>query len=90
MAGKVRLNQDIVLSDVLYVPGFTHNLLSVAQLIQDRGIRCVFYETHCEFHRISDGKLIGTGRMQHNLYILDTIVENHFTHLFRTEEMTLG
>lgn len=30
MAGKVRVNQDIVPTDVLYVRGFTHNLLSVA------------------------------------------------------------
>lgn len=26
-AGKVRLNKDILLVDVLYIPGFTHNLL---------------------------------------------------------------
>lgn len=42
VAGKVRVNQEIVLQDVLYVPGFTHNLLSVAQLIRDSGIRYVF------------------------------------------------
>lgn len=46
VAGNVRVNQDIVLENVLYVPGFTHNLLSVAQLIQDSGIRCIFYKTH--------------------------------------------
>lgn len=30
VAGKVQLNQGIVLCDVLYVPGFTYNLLSIA------------------------------------------------------------
>lgn len=32
-AGNMKLNKDIILVDVLYIPGFTHNLLSVAQLI---------------------------------------------------------
>lgn len=27
--------------------------------------------------------------MERNLYVLDTVVENHFTHYFRVEEMTL-
>lgn len=41
-AVKVKLNKDILLVDVLYIPGFTHNLLSVAQLIHDFGIKCIF------------------------------------------------
>lgn len=48
-AGKVKLNKDIKLIDVLYIQGFTHNLLSVTRLIQDFGIKCVFYKTHYLF-----------------------------------------
>lgn len=29
--GKVKLNMDVILTDVLYLPGFTHNLIYVAQ-----------------------------------------------------------
>lgn len=47
--GKVKLNSHIVLSDVQIVPGFTHNLLSMAQLIHDNGVRRVCYQTHCDF-----------------------------------------
>lgn len=43
IAGKVRLTRAIMLSDVLYVPSFTNNLLSVAQLIQENDIRCIFF-----------------------------------------------
>lgn len=76
IAGTVRLTNEIVLSDVLYVPGFTNNLFSVAQLIQDSGVRCIFYQTYCIFQRIQDDKALSTGRMEKNLYIFETTVEN--------------
>lgn len=47
--GKVKLNNYIVLIDVLYVPGFTHNLISVAQLIHALEVKCLFFKTHCVF-----------------------------------------
>lgn len=89
VGGKVQLNKDIILEDVLFVPGFTHNLLSVAQLIHDSGVRCTFYPTHCTFQRGHNDQIIGMGKMENNLYVLETVVENHFTHLFRAEDMTL-
>lgn len=84
VAGRVKLSADIVLFDVLFVPGFTHNLISVAKLIKDSGVRCVFHQTHCTFERLEDKKIIGKGSMERNLYVYQTVVENHFTHLFRT------
>lgn len=89
VAGKVRLTKEIILTDVLYVPGFTNNLMSAAQLIQGSGIRCIFYPTHCIFQNTHDNRTIAAGRMERNLYIFETTVENHFLHLFRTEDMTL-
>lgn len=62
----------------------------MAQLIQDSGIRYVFYQTHCELQRIHDNRVLGIGKMEHNLYILNTIVENHFIHFLRTKEITLS
>lgn len=47
--GTTRLNKDIILTEVLFVPNFTHNLISVAQLIQSNGVKCLFYKTHCVF-----------------------------------------
>lgn len=58
-ARMVKLNKDITLIDFLYVPSFTHNLLSVARLIQDFGIKCVFYMTHCIFQKEISDKLLG-------------------------------
>lgn len=48
-AGKIKLNSDILLDHVLYVPGFTHNLLSVSQLAKSMDVKCVFHPTHCLF-----------------------------------------
>lgn len=31
--GKVRLNKDIILMNVFYIPGFTQNLLSVCKIL---------------------------------------------------------
>lgn len=56
----VKLSPEIVLFDVLFFPGFTHNLISMAQLIKDSGVRCIFHQTHCVFQRIMDNKTIGT------------------------------
>lgn len=90
VAGKVRLTNEIILSDVLYVPGFTNNLIYIAQLIQDNGVGAFFFlSAYCIFQRIHDDKAIGTGIMERNLHIFETTVENHFTHLFRAADMTL-
>lgn len=89
VAGKVRLNQDIVLSNVLYVPGFTHNLLSVAQLIQENEVKCTFYQSHCVFQTGNSEQVIGIGKMEKNLYVMETVSENHFCHFFREEDMNL-
>lgn len=89
VAAHVQLNAEIILRDVLYLPGFTHNLLSVGQLIQDSGIKCTFYQTRCMFQKMSNEKVIEIGKMERNLYVVDAVVENHFTHFFRAEEMTL-
>lgn len=74
-ARKVKLNKDILLVDVLYIPGFTHNLLSVAKLVQDFGIKCIFYKTHCVFQRDNSNQLLGVGRMKENLYIIDSVMK---------------
>lgn len=46
-AGKVKLYDSLHLKKVLLAPSFTHNLISVAQLISDMNVRCTFFDTHC-------------------------------------------
>ena len=45
-SGSVFINQDHVLDNVLYIPNFTFNILSVAKLIDNLSV-IVFYSNSC-------------------------------------------
>lgn len=89
-AGKAQLSSDLVLEEVLYVPEFTHNLISIAQLTEDAGVQCHFYNTHCVFQRGNKGEVLGIGRMKENLYIFETITEMQYCNLFNIADMSLS
>lgn len=88
-AGKMKLTKDIFLVDVLFVPGFTHNLLSVAQLIQELDVKCTFYPTHCIFQKQETDQLMGVGKMKNNLYIIESITEKFCCNLLNPNSMTV-
>jgi len=44
---SVFINQDHVLDNVLYIPNFTFNLLSVAKLIDNLSYVIIFYSNGC-------------------------------------------
>lgn len=50
----------------------------------------MFYHTHCELQRTQDNRVLGIGKMEHNLYVLNTLAENHFTYFLKNEEMTVA
>lgn len=84
--GTAWLNNDLVLTNVLYIPEITNNLISIAQLVKEVRVRCEFYKTHCVFKTKSSQKILGVGHMKGNLYIFETLVERHFCNLFKTDE----
>jgi len=61
-SGSVFINQDHVLDNVLYIPNFTFNLLSVAKLIDNLSYVIVFI-------LMVSLKIIGSAEMQGRLYI---------------------
>lgn len=60
---------DIVVNDVLYVPGLSTNLLSVGQLTR-RGNRVLFSGKDCAIYNSAD-ELIATATMENNMYKLN-------------------
>lgn len=86
-AGKVRLNKSVLLDEVLYVPGFTHNLLSVAQLVKTLDIKCTFHPTHCIFQRNNTDQVVGIQKLKGNLYVMDTVTEKYYLSFFNPREM---
>ncbi|XP_076943736.1 uncharacterized protein LOC143614087 [Bidens hawaiensis] len=66
--GLCVLPNDIKIRDVLYVPEFTCNLLSVSRLTQDLRCAVTFFPDFFVMQDLSSRKLIGTGKCQQGLY----------------------
>lgn len=88
-AVRVKLNNHIVLENVLHVLGFTHNLISVAQLIKDLDLKCIFYKTHCIFQRSTSDHLLGVAKMKDNLCEMDSVCENYYCNFFNQRNMSV-
>lgn len=88
-AGTAQINKNLFLHDVLFVPEFTHNLVSVARLIKEAGVQCLFYTTHCVFQKEKTGAVLGIGKMKGNLYVLESLIERQYCHLLRPSEMSI-
>ena len=68
--GEVRLNNNMVLKEVLCVPEFKHNLLSVNKLILQNNCKVIFYNDMCVIQDCATQKIKGVGRVQDGLYLL--------------------
>ncbi|KMT16195.1 hypothetical protein BVRB_3g053540 [Beta vulgaris subsp. vulgaris] len=70
--GEVYLNSELTLCNVLCVPNFHHNLLSVQRLIKDNNCEIQFYPTHCTILNSITKKVIGHGVAKNGLYYLQS------------------
>ena len=68
--GTVVINGSISLRNVLYIPDFRLNLLSISSLTADLGSRVVFDPDSCLIQDPIRGLTIGRGRRIANLYLL--------------------
>ncbi|GJR09762.1 putative ribonuclease H-like domain-containing protein [Tanacetum coccineum] len=59
--GSLRLNNDVVLFDVLVVPEYCVSLLSVHKLIKDSKLVVMFDEYKCLIQDLKNGRVLGTG-----------------------------
>lgn len=68
--GSCQLNNGTVLSEVLLIPDFQYNLISVSKLTRDLGCVAVFYHDYIVFQDRYSGKVQGIGEQRDSLYIL--------------------
>lgn len=68
--GTIRLSDSLILSNVLHVPDFHFNLISVSCLVRSSSCSAHFYPNGCFLQDLSQGSMIGRGELHHNLYIL--------------------
>lgn len=69
--GSVTLSHSLCLGNVLYVPNFKFNLLSISALTLQHGYGVNFLTHTCVIQDLTLGLMIGKGRRLHNLYILE-------------------
>ncbi|XP_071740182.1 uncharacterized protein [Rutidosis leptorrhynchoides] len=69
--GDLKLNSHIILRNVLVVPGYCVNLLSVHQLSKDKNIFVGFNDSKCYIQDLLEKKIVGTGSINHGLYMFD-------------------
>lgn len=68
--GSIQLNKHLTLHNVLQIPNFHVNLLSIPKSTQSINYPFSFYSNKCSIHD-PQGMLIGMGRREYVLYILD-------------------
>ena len=64
----VYVNDQITLKNVLYVPDFQHDLLSISKFSMDLGCNVVFLSDCCHLLENDTGHVMLIGRMMHGLY----------------------
>ncbi|KAL5556239.1 hypothetical protein UlMin_038475 [Ulmus minor] len=80
--GDVKLHSDLVLKDVLFVPQFKFNLISVSALVTGSGLTVSFLPDCFVIQDLSTKKMIGRGDKVQDLYILNVHCLNSISHAF--------
>ena len=68
--GDVKLKNDLVLRNVLFVPSFKHNLLSVRNISQNGECKAVFHSKFCILENDRTQAVMGIGKVSNGLYYL--------------------
>jgi len=68
--GNIRLSNDLVLQDVLCVPLFKYNLLSIPKLTNNSNFIVIFCPKFCIIQDYVKMRILGIGREYKGLYIL--------------------
>nr|XP_043611724.1 uncharacterized protein LOC122583377 [Erigeron canadensis] len=65
--GTVKLQSDLILHNVFYIPTLAYNLISVRKLAKSTNSSIIFTDEHCYLH--AHKRLIPLGSILHGLYI---------------------
>ncbi|XP_070019630.1 uncharacterized protein [Nicotiana sylvestris] len=68
--GSTNIFKDCKISDVLHVPHFKYNLLSVSKLTKELQCLVAFFPDLCVFKDLYTGKVLGIGSEANGIYIL--------------------
>ncbi|KAK9671177.1 hypothetical protein RND81_12G011200 [Saponaria officinalis] len=74
--GKVFLTPDIILTNVLFIPNFQHNLLSIGKLIDQSNMIVMFSPNECLFQDHSSSNILAVGKRIGGLYRFSSSVSS--------------
>ncbi|KZV21171.1 hypothetical protein F511_24735 [Dorcoceras hygrometricum] len=74
--GSLTIPSFCTLHNVLHVPDFKFNLLSISKFTKDHHCSVVFYPDFCFFQDLSTGKIMGIGKLYNGLYYLAETPQN--------------
>ncbi|CAN1776000.1 Retrovirus-related Pol polyprotein from transposon TNT 1-94 [Linum perenne] len=69
--GSARLSKLLVIHDVLVIPSFSFNLLSISKLTAQAACKAMFSSTSCVVQTLHSSQTIGIARLRNGLYLLD-------------------
>lgn len=72
LAGTIHFSDQVYLTDVLYIPSFTFNLISVSKLIVNLHCCLNFHPIGCSIQDNSFMRTIGAAELRASLYILSS------------------
>lgn len=84
-SGTVKLNENLTLYNVLFVPDFNCNLISAYQLSSSNQCSLLFYHCSCVIQAQPSLRIIGLAKVYNNLYLLSqdfsffNVYNNHVT-----------
>nr|KYP70921.1 Retrovirus-related Pol polyprotein from transposon TNT 1-94 [Cajanus cajan] len=73
-AGVVKFTDTFYLTDVLFIPEFKYNLISISKLVSSLDVQLIFYSTHCLIQDVNTKEKIGTVDVEVGLYTMTTAV----------------
>ncbi|KAJ1409194.1 Zinc finger, CCHC-type [Sesbania bispinosa] len=68
--GFIDLNRDIKLNNVLFVPDFSCNLISIHQLTNDLSCTVTYHANYCVIQDQTTKRMIGSGDLHDGVYVL--------------------
>ena len=69
--GTIKLSSTLTLENVLCIPSFSFNLVSISKLTQSPSCCCIFPSHYYFIQDLQPQRMIGLGRKQGGLYTLD-------------------
>lgn len=80
MSGSIVLSPTLTLHNVLYIPTFHVNLLSIAKLVNSNDCHVNFTANSCTILQNHSKAAIGTTNLQRGLYVLDATPQSQALH----------